>query len=133
METKLENDIAALEMDPQYFFPRAQVDYPEINQKIGEKKLLWQELIPPPVTIVAPPPPPNMTVLLKGVIPNKRKQMGTGDSLKIHIITPASPRGSWMRVGDTYRKMTIVAITKEHVEFMLVDKKKEYTHKVKRR
>ena len=74
-----------------------------------------------------------MALMLKGVVPNKRGTIGSGDSLRVNIRTPASPRGKWMGVGDPYKKMTIIAITKEYVDFKLIDKKKEYTYQVKRR
>jgi hypothetical protein len=133
MEDRLNKDIAALEMEPQYFFPRPQVDYVVINKTLGQKKLLWKELVPPPPPPPAVEAPPNLIVKLKGVTPSKRRQIGSGDSLRVSIKTPAAPRGDWMSVGDKYKDMTIVAITKDYVEFKLIHKKKEYTHQIKRK
>jgi len=133
MESKLNTDIATLATVPQEFFPRAQANYSEINKTLAEKKVLWQELIPPPVKVAAPPQPPNMVKKLAGVKPHRRKQIGSGENLRVHIISPLSKRGIFMGVGDAYKDMTIIAITKEYVEFLFIRNGEKFPHKVDRK
>ncbi len=54
--------------------------------------------------------------------------MGVGDGLKIRVVTPAKPRGYWVKIGDSINGAKIVEITPTNVVFEKIQNDKPYKY-----
>jgi hypothetical protein len=108
----LESELANLSPDWQAT-SAADVNFQKSLSVINSKAILWDRL-------VAPPPPPksviNVLEKLQGVQVTKQV-MGSGNTLKIKMVTPSEPRGKWFGVGDQINGVEIREIGKDSVLF----------------
>lgn len=104
------------------------VNSEELVGVIQSKPSVWDRLIAPPPPA---PKPVNVMEKLQGVKVT-RQRMGSGDSVKLKLTTPAAPRGAWFGKGDNINGATIKEITDSEIVFSVMDNGKEYTGSLKR-
>lgn len=100
----------------------AEVNLQAARDVITSKPALWRRLI-------APPPPPrqpiNVLDRLQG-IQVTRQTMGSGETIKIRMVTPQAPRGAWFKKGDVINGAVIKEISSTSVVFSVMDQGQEY-------
>ncbi len=106
------------------------VNYEEIQYAIAAKPNLWT-----PLTQVAKAAakPPDLGKMLEGVTISRRT-VGSGENVKISIITPENRAGQWVGIGGTLRGLTVKSIEPRggKVVFMMSFQGREYTYSLSR-
>jgi hypothetical protein len=127
-KVELESNIESLEIRPVFYISPATIDYAELDIHIDSHSKLWRELVPAPKGKAPRAQGPNFKQLLEGVIPSIRKEMKVGGKVKVHIITPAKPRGYWVTVGDSIDGMKVINVLPRFVVFEMKKGNKTYKY-----
>lgn len=102
-------------------------DFTQLHEQIAAKPALWQELIAPPAPPApkpAAPPPPPSTPDVAAMLQDLGMAPGQIGKLRMKVITPANPRGDWMKVGDSYNGCRLLSFTREEAVFSYLWKEK---------
>lgn len=129
-EANLESEIANIETRPIFYIAPANIDYAELDAQLKAHPGVWRELVPAAAAAAPVAAGPNFTELLAGVVAGN--VMGLGDTLKIRVVTPAKPRGYWVKVGDSINGATIVEITATDMVFEKIQNNKPYKYALPR-
>ena len=129
----LRYEISELEPPAPYFLDTMRVDYAGLKKTFAQHPKIWSPLVPGAPTQGPQASGPNFFAILKDVTPSKRKEMKMGDVLKIHVITPAHPRGQWLGIGETIHGCKIIAITPDYLVVEKYKGKNRYAFKLHRK
>jgi len=96
-------------------FERSETDTAALQQKLGEKPYLWEQLLPPPPPPKPPPPvPPKLDEMAK-TLNFGRQQVGG----KVKVTKTGDAKGSFVGVGDSVNGLTVKEISKTAVVLSL--------------
>jgi hypothetical protein len=129
----LRDEIDQIELIPVFYIANSETNYNDIYNSFGGRVGLWNELIAPPAKAAPVITGPNFEELLKGVVPSLRRQMKVGDSLKVHVVSPDNPRGTWVQIGDKLKSTDIIAITDSHLILEKNANNKKYKYNLPRK
>lgn len=129
---KLEAEINDIQVAPVFVVGPSQTNYPQVQRSIQGKNVLWRALISPHQQAKPQATGPNFAHLLKGVDVSG-PEMKVGDTLKLRVVTPQSPRGNWVQVGDKLGGTEIVQITPQSVIVSATKGNKTYKHTLQRK
>ncbi len=106
------------------------LNYEEIQYAIAAKPNLWSPLTE---AAKAAAKPPDLGKMLEGVAISRRT-VGSGDQVKISIITPDQRAGQWVGIGDMLRGLKVKSIDARsgRVVFATTFQGREYTYTLTR-
>jgi len=109
---------------------KANVNYEDIQYSISAKPNLWTPLTKAAKAALKPP---NLEQMLSGVTIS-RNTVGSGEDVKIKIMSPENRGGQWVGVGGNVRGLAVKSIDSRlgEVVFMTSFQGREYTYTLKR-
>lgn len=128
----LQSEIKAIPEPTPYYMETVKIDYAALKQTFTLRPKVWNQLVPGQNNPATKEVPPYFQAILKGVIPNKRKEMKVGNTVKVHVITPEKPSGQWLGIGDEILGCKIVAIAPDYLLMEKYKGKNRYAHKLPR-